>query len=149
MWYDTSDCRNLSSLGTVLRTSAVALRSSLAHVQRSGTDATLVLLLAAPVLLWDRPTFHPVCKSSVAIIRRGREGLIALAALWATFAMDVTAPLLLVGRPTGLPLVPVICAIEGVNFSDGQGSWQNRRCGTAPTHLRAALSLLLRSPCVL
>merc|ERR1712061_139152 len=134
MWHNSSNRRNLSSGGTMLRPSSVALSGSLAHVQRSCANATLVLLLAAPILFGNRPPLHPIGKSAIAVVTAGRSGLIAPAIDGATLAVNVAAPLLLVDRPSCLPFVPVICAIEGVNWAGvHRGCHHNRGWpGTAP-----------------
>merc|ERR1719414_1839180 len=89
MRHNSSNCCNLSSGRTMLRPSAVALSGSLAHVQRSCADATLVLSLAAPILFRNRPPLHPIGESRVAVVAGGRDGLIASAVDGATLAMDI------------------------------------------------------------
>merc|ERR1711972_1316372 len=136
MRHDSSDRRNLRPGGTMLGPSAIALSGSLAHVQRSCADTTLVLILAAPILFRNRPPLHPIGESRIAVVAGGRFSLIAFAVGGATPAMDIAAPLLLVDRPSCLPLVVIICAIEGVNWAGVHRVGQNCNLRTAPAHLR-------------
>jgi len=112
---DSSDCGDLSSRSAMLRPSAIALPLCLAHGQISCANATLVGVLAAPCLLGNRPSLHPICKSRIAVVGSGWTGVPALTIFWAAFAMDVAAPLLLIDRPPRLPLCVVVCTIEGVH----------------------------------
>merc|ERR1712012_887669 len=56
--------------------------------------ATLAFIAAAPSLLGHRPARHPICETSIAIVRLGRSHA-ATALVRTTLAVDSATPLLL------------------------------------------------------
>jgi len=110
--------------------------------------AALAFVTAAPSLLGHRPTRHPICETSIAIVRLGRRHT-ASALVRATLAVDSATPLLLCHRPTCLPICETVGAIVRI------GRWRDwlrsrhddglrRRCGwRAATVVDSAAPLLL------
>merc|ERR1719464_2025576 len=107
--------------------------------------APLGSMRAAPLLLILRPTLDPILCPIIAVVHIGRGWAVVAAAL----AMFVTAPLLLFGAPTCLPVQEAKCAIVWVNWARRcQGSFARRHYWT-PVHsvrLSAATDLLGRAP---
>merc|ERR1719464_2155360 len=106
--------------------------------------APLVSMRAAPLLLILGPTLDPVLCPIIAVVHIGRGWAVVAAAL----AMFVTAPLLLFGAPTCLPVQEAKCAIVWVNWAKRSGERVPWRSWT-PMHsvrLSATADLLGRAP---
>merc|ERR1719277_1205806 len=85
--------------------------------------AALAFVAAAPRLLGHRPTRHPICETSIAIIWLGRRHA-TTALVLTTLAVDSAAPVLLIGGPS-VPLVNG--AVEGIHRSMRAGGWRRSR----------------------
>jgi len=116
----------------------------------------LAFVTATPGLLGHRPTRHPICETSVAIVRLRRRHT-AAALIRTTLAVDSAAPLFLGHRPTCLPVCETISAIVRIGrwrdrlwrwHDDGLRRWHDdglrRRCGW-----RAAFVVISAAPCLL
>jgi len=98
----------------------------------SGRWASFPLVRAAPCFFGNRPSLHPIGKSSVTIVGLGRRHATSATLIWAALAVDTTAPLLLRHRPARLPIRKTIGTIVRVRGRRWDGCWQHdgrrRRC---------------------
>jgi len=150
-----------ASDATSMRRKMAITRQRQGHVATSGSPhsgaapscrgAAFACVVAAPVLLWCRPTCHPVGKSGVAVVRRrgGADGRTSTSLIGATLAMDSAAPLFLAHRPACLPIGESICAIVWVcwcNWQNWHGRWLNRHGRWNHWHVRASTMMNAAAP---
>merc|ERR1719203_1394937 len=111
--------------------------------------AALAFITAAPSLLCNGPTRHPICETSIAIVRLGgRHTTTAL--IRTTLAVNSAAPLLLCNGPARHPICESIGAIVRIGWwRDRLRSWHNDGLRAATVVDSAAPLLLIGGPSVL
>jgi len=112
------------------RQGCVATSGPQSSAAPSSRGAAFACVVATPVLLWCRPSCHPIGESSIAIVRRrgGADGRAATSLIRAALPMDSAAPLFLAHGPACLPIGESICAIVWVcwwSWRNWHGRWKH------------------------
>jgi len=87
--------------------------------------ATFAAVTAAPCLLGDRPSCHPIRITCIAIVRQ-RGGLATTCCWWAALSMDLAAPSLFPNTPSCDPIGEAIRAIIRICWPHWQ-HWLDRQ----------------------
>jgi len=87
--------------------------------------ATFAAVTAAPCLLGDRPSCHPIRITCIAIVRQ-RGGLATTCCWWAALSMDLAAPSLFPNTPSCDPIGETIRAIVWICWPHWQ-HWLDRQ----------------------
>lgn len=138
------DLRDRGSLLAMLSSGTVAHACSLNHVQVARAWATLSRMIAAPMLLAQRPPLHEICEAGIAIVPIGEHWSIGATAS----SMNFAAPLLLLARPISLPIRKAVRTVERVDGAQGRRCRRNHFFAPDALELTAA-SLLSWTPFIL